>query len=93
MIAEAFPVGDLLQEEMDARGWDAADIACRMGGETVAEMAKDYLIVQTILAVRDPRLRLDDKSGHKLGRAFGVDEDFFLNLDKAYRAAALPEEK
>lgn len=83
--AEAFPLGEYLAEEMEARGWNSTDVANRMGGKTAREIVKDQLIVELTLAIHDPNLILDEDSGRRMARAFGVDETFFLNLDKAYR--------
>jgi len=83
---EAFPPASYLAEEMEARGWGAADVAARMGGETAYERGLDLLVIEMMLALghRDNVLT-DDKTCHKLARAFGTSPEFWLNLEKYWR--------
>lgn len=83
--AEAFPLGVILQDEMDARGWTSFDVALRMGGSTSHEVAVDHCCVELALHIRDPDLILDEETARKLGRAFDVNPQYFLNLSAAYR--------
>lgn len=80
--AEGFPLGVFLQEEMDARGWDEADVAVRMGGDDVV---KNLFLVQLTLAVHNPNLILDEKTACGFARAFDVSPAMFLNPDAAWR--------
>ena len=83
--AEAFPLGEYLKDEMDARHWTSRDVALRMGGATLDEVALDQLCVDLILHIDDPNLMLDEATAIKLGRAFDVSPQYFLNIDRAYR--------
>jgi plasmid maintenance system antidote protein VapI len=87
-LAQAWPVGHFIQEELEARGWTTADLASRMGGETAKERSLDRLGVEFLIAVDSPDLTLGIAGSEKLGKAFGVSPQYFLNLEKTYRAWA-----
>lgn len=84
--AEVFPPGEFIREEMDARGWSAEDLAERFGGD----YAIDLLVVNLCLHVHDTSLILGRNTAEKLGRAFGVSPEFFLNLDTMWRRYGPP---
>lgn len=84
-VAEAFPTGVFIQEEMDARGWSEEDVALRMGGRR--EFDYNLLCLGLMLHVHDKRLILDLETAEGLGRAFDVSPELFLNLDAAWRAS------
>lgn len=77
--AEAFPVGVFLREEMEARGWDDQDIIRRSPDGATA------LSMLMAVHVDSPNLLLDRDTAIALSRAFGVSEQYFINLDAAYR--------
>jgi len=77
-----FPVGEVIQEELTARGWTTQDFAERMG--THAEIPLNMLAVDTLIAV--PESRIDQQMADELGRAFGVSGQFFMRLQEAYFA-------
>jgi HTH-type transcriptional regulator/antitoxin HigA len=87
LAAEAFAPGSYIAEELEARGWTASDLAIRMGGATIEEMAKDQLVVELFIAVHDPKLVLDTATARKLAEAFGTSTMLWLNLDAGYRWA------
>src|SRR6185437_12527526 len=84
---EAFPPASYLAEEMEARGWRAADVAARMGGETAYERGLDLLEIEMMLALLGHRdnVLTDDKTCHKLARAFDTSADLWLNLEKYWQ--------
>lgn len=82
--AEVWPVGDYLAEEMAARNWTSRDVALRMGGANLREVAIDQCCVDLTLYVHDKNLRLGDEFARKLGRAFDVSPDLFLNLERTW---------
>jgi HTH-type transcriptional regulator/antitoxin HigA len=73
-IAEAFPPGEFIREELEARGWNQQDLADILG--------RTPTVVSQILTGKreiNPELAKD------LGAAFNVDPQFFMNLETAYR--------
>lgn len=79
--AECWPLGHFLREEMDERGWGINDVVARMGGDPqVSEM-----VLRMTLTIEDPDLLLDDETASGLSRAFDVSNEYFINLDKAWR--------
>jgi len=81
--AETFPPVEFLREEMEARGWTYHDVVAAMGGDTVDACALDFMLNAT-----QKGLLVGKAFSASLGRAFGVSDDFFLNLDRAWQ----PEE-
>jgi len=84
--AEAFPLAELLGDEMEARGWTTDDVAIHMGGDE-NEVAHNMLVVMLLLSVQKENLMIGEKTLSGLTRAFGVDGDFFRNIDAAWRNA------
>jgi len=73
-IAEAFPPGEIIREELEARGWNQQDLAEILGRTPT-------VVSQFLTGKREitPELAKD------LGAAFNVDPQFFMNLETAYR--------
>jgi HTH-type transcriptional regulator / antitoxin HigA len=65
--------GQFIQEELDARGWTQRDLAFILGTE---ETALNKII--------KGKTGISLEMSKALGNAFGVDEDFFANLQKTY---------
>ena len=86
-LAQAWPVGHFIQEELEARGWTTADLAIRMGGKTAEERSLDKLAIEFLIA-DSPSVFIGPDGAEKLGRAFGVSPQYFLNLEKTYLAWA-----
>lgn len=80
-IAETFPTGEFIQDELDARGWTTDDLAVRMGGDA----AMNKLTVDLLIHVPDKNMILDTETAEGLSRAFGVSAQFFLNIDATWR--------
>ncbi|HWQ69051.1 MAG TPA: helix-turn-helix domain-containing protein [Patescibacteria group bacterium] len=72
--AEVFPPGELIREELEARGWTQTDLA-----EILGRPLK--LVSDIILGKRT----ITPETAKGLGDAFGVDPQFFLNLESAYQ--------
>ena len=78
--AEAFHPSIFIQDEMDARGWTRDDLARRMGGDfLVTRIALDFYF-----AVHDRNLRMGDDGICGFAKAFGISEDCFRNLERAW---------
>ena len=82
--AEAFPVGEIMREEMEARGWDVYDVAARMGDGDPATLA---LTVDLLLECSDmDGIAMSVDLAQRLGRAFDTSADFWLNLHRSFTA-------
>ncbi len=78
--AEVSPPGFFLQEELDARGWSRSDLHGALGNNP-----KECCAVDLVLDVHSKDIILDMETSAAIARAFGVDPDFFFNLDRAWR--------
>ena len=94
MADTTFPPGEFIQDELEARGWSIRELARRIGG-TPAE--KDVTQVALEMLVHGPveGVLIGEDMSAQLGRVFGNNPEFFVNLDKlwqpeTYRAAAQP---
>lgn len=72
-VAEAFPAGEYLADELKARDWSVAEFARR------AVMPE-----QEVQAILDGG-RVGVIASQHIGRAFGVDETLFMRLHLYYR--------
>lgn len=82
--AEVWPLATFVADEMQARGWKSTDVARRMNADGEFTLV-DLLSVELLLAVQDENLRMDRETLAGLSRAFNVSEEYFVNLDKAWR--------
>lgn len=73
--AEVFPVGEFIEDELEARGWQRADLAKFM----------QYPLV-FVNAMINGRTKITVTVAEKLARAFGTTPNLWLNLDKTYRS-------
>lgn len=72
--AEVFPPGEIIREELEARGWTQTDLS-----EILGRPLK--LVSDIILGKRT----ITPETAKGLGDAFDVDPQFFLNLESAYQ--------
>lgn len=73
------PPGEILREELEARGWSQADLAEILG-------RPPRLVSEIIGAKR----AISPETAQGLGDAFGVDPQFWLNLESAYQLFRTP---
>lgn len=79
--AEAFHISEMLQEEMDARGWTRHDVYERLGYDSVDCCAFDFL-----MEVRDKNLLMGNREAQALSDVFGIDDPgFFIRYYDAWR--------
>ncbi len=73
MIAEAFPPGDFIREEMEARGWSQLDLA-------------EILDLQptSLNQILSGKRKIAPEVAVKLGDAFGTSADLWMNLQTTY---------
>jgi addiction module HigA family antidote len=72
--ARAFPPGDFIREELEARGWTQADLAGILGRP-----------LQTVNQIVNGRKRITEQTAVELASAFGTSPDLWLNLETSYR--------
>jgi HTH-type transcriptional regulator/antitoxin HigA len=72
-IAEAFPPGEYLREELEARGWTQTDLAEILG--------RPPRVVNEIIA---GKRGITPETARGLGDAFGTGPEYWMNLESAY---------
>lgn len=77
---EAFPPGEFIKDELEARGWEQRDLAEIMG-------RPERLVSELIGGKR----ALTPETAQQLGQAFGTGAQLWLNLESAYRLHQLGE--
>lgn len=73
-LAEVFPPGEYIQEEMEARGWTQNDLAAIIG-RTQRHVSE---LIQGVRSVT-PR------TAHELAAAFGTSPQYWMNLEATYQ--------
>ena len=73
-VAEVFPPGEFIQEEMEARGWTQEELASIMGRPR-------RLVNELISGARG----ITAATAHDLGEAFGTGPEVWMNLESTYR--------
>lgn len=73
-VAEVFPPGDFIREELEARGWTQGDLAEIMG--------KSARLVNEVIA---GKRSITPETAQGLGKAFGTSAQFWMNLDSGYQ--------
>jgi HTH-type transcriptional regulator/antitoxin HigA len=72
--AEAFPPGEFLKDELEERQWTQEEFAAIIGRPTT-------LVNQIVLGKR----AITPESAAEIGAALGVDAEYWMNLETAYR--------
>jgi HTH-type transcriptional regulator/antitoxin HigA len=72
--AEVFSPGDIIQDELNARGWTQADLATIMGRP-----------LQTVNEIINARKRVTEATAKQLEAALEIDADFWLRTEALYR--------
>jgi HTH-type transcriptional regulator/antitoxin HigA len=73
-IAQVFPPGAFIQEELEARGWSQRDLAEVLGRP-----------LQAVNAIINGRKQITPRTARELEAAFGTSAEFWLNLEIADR--------
>jgi len=76
-IAKAFPPGDFIKEELEARGWTQHALAQILGRQT-----------SVVSAVVNGKRAISLDIANELAAAFGTSPDYWMNLEKAYQLFA-----
>jgi HTH-type transcriptional regulator/antitoxin HigA len=78
--AESFPPGEYIQDELDARGWTQIDFAEIIGRDP-----------KTVNMIISGRTRITEDTAKLLEAALGLDAQYWLNLESAYRLSIARE--
>ena len=73
-IAEAFPVGEFIKEELEARNWSQMELAEIIGRQP-------SVVSDLILGKRS----MSPELAKAFGRAFNTDAEYWMNLDTIYQ--------
>ncbi len=79
--AEVFPPGEFIRDELEARGWTQTDLAEILGRPLKA-------VSEILMGKR----AITPETAKGLGEAFGVDPQFWMNLESVYRLSRVKEE-
>jgi addiction module HigA family antidote len=74
--AAAFPPGEFIREELEARGWTQRDLAEVLGRP-----------LQMVNQVVNGRKEITPRTAVELAAAFGTSAELWVNLESAYRLA------
>jgi HTH-type transcriptional regulator/antitoxin HigA len=77
-VAEVFPPGDIIKEEIEARGWTQIDLA-----EIIGKSAR--LVNEVIAGKR----AVTPDTARALADAFGTSAQFWMNLESSYQLSKL----
>ncbi len=83
--AESFHPSEIIQDEMNHRGWDKFDLAIRMGGDPHRNILA--LDIYFIVGPTRTNCRIGQTMAYQLAVAFDVSHQYFLNLETAWLAA------
>ncbi len=79
-LAEVFPPGEFIKDELDARGWTQTDLA-----EIIARP------VQLVNEIISAKRGITPETAKALGDAFGTSAELWLNLESMYRLSRIPD--
>lgn len=79
--AEAFHISEMIQDEMDARGWTRHDVYERLGYDS-----KDCCAFDLLMDVRDKNMLMSRREDQALQDVFGIDDPgFFIRCYDVWR--------
>ena len=81
IAAEVFPPGEILREEIEARGWTQTDLAEILG--------RPPRLVNEIIA---GKRAISPETAQGLGDAFGTGAQFWMNLESAWQLSRVKEQ-
>src|SRR5258706_10024104 len=76
-VAEAFPPGEFIKEELEARGWTQEDLADITGRQS-----------SIISGLVNGKRAVSPDIASELAAAFGTSAQFWMNLETSYRLFA-----
>jgi HTH-type transcriptional regulator / antitoxin HigA len=75
-VAQVFPPGEFIREELEARGWTQRDLAEVLGRP-----------LQTVNAIINGKKEITPRMAVELAAAFGTSPELWMNWETAYRLA------
>src|SRR6202051_3458942 len=72
-MAQAFPPGEFIKEELEARGWTQSDLANIMGRQN-----------SVVSAIINGKRSISQQVASELASAFGTSADLWMNLQASY---------
>ena len=78
--AEVFPPGEFIRDELEARGWTQTDLAEILGRP-----------LKAVSEILTGRRAITPETAKGLGEAFGVDPQFWMNLESTYRLSRVKD--
>lgn len=75
-LAEVFPPGDFIREELEARGWSQGDFARILGRP-----------LQAVNEIVNGKKRITAETAKEIAAAFGTEVEVWMNLEMTYRLA------
>lgn len=76
---------EVLEEEIEARGWSLTDLAFNMGGDSAVN-----LLSLELMSLGDNQIRLGLETATQIGNVFGTGAKFWMSLAAAQPT---PDEK
>lgn len=74
-----FHVADLIQGELERRGWTLDDLKRESGADAAGCLSLD------MIQLRDPRLILGERTADLLAKVFDKPADFWVSFDESWR--------
>ncbi len=78
--AEVFPPGEFIRDELEARSWTQTDLAEILGRP-----------LKAVSEILTGKRAITPETAKGLGEAFGVDPQFWMNLESAYRLSLVKD--
>lgn len=80
---EAIHPSEIIQDELNTRGWDLDELAMRMDPKEfgINRLALDFYF---IIGPERINCRIGKKMARQMSKVFGVSEDLFINLENLW---------
>src|SRR6266446_7987053 len=82
VVAQTFPPGEFIKEELEARGWTQGDLATIMGRQD-----------SVVSAIINGKRSVSPQIASELASAFGTSAELWMNLQASYNLYARKEQK
>ena len=79
--AEVFPPGEFIRDELEARGWTQTDLSEILGRP-----------LKAVSEILTGKRAITPETAKGLGEAFGIDPQFWMNLESAFRLSQVKDQ-